>query len=105
MVRRWYPGGAQPETATPLLIPICEQSPGREPMPQGGALAGPVLLRMHCATQGASIEYALERAGDPHWLLYTGPLRLPEGRTIVRARASRIGYRESGEGQATFVVT
>ena len=105
MVRRWYPDGEQPQTATPVLIPICEDSPGMDPAPEGGTFRHPVLLQLHCATQGASIAYTFEPGDTPHWLLYTEPLRLPRGQTItLRARAIRIGYRESEETQASFTV-
>ena len=87
-----------------MLIPICEQSPGVEPAVEGGTFAAPVLLQMYSATQGASIAYTLEAGETPRWLLYTEPLRLPEGETTVRARAIRIGYKESEETAATFVV-
>ena len=104
MVRGWYPGGVQPETAAPVFIPICEESPGVEPAPAAGAYAAPVLLQFYCATQGASMAYTFDQGENPHWLLYTGPLRLPVGETTVRARAIRIGYKESQESAATFAV-
>jgi hypothetical protein len=67
----------------------------------GGEIAGPVLLQLHSATQGASIGWT---TGE-HWQLYTGPIRLEPGATMtLRAKAIRIGYRESAERAATFVV-
>jgi len=105
MVRRWYPGGEQPQTAAPVFIPICQESPGIEPAPQGGTFRAPVLVQLHCATQGASITYTLGEGENARWLLYTQPLRLPVGTTTLRARASRIGYRHSPEARATFEVT
>jgi len=104
MVRRWYPDGKKPQTAPPVFIPICEQSPGQEAAPDGGTYKAPVLVQLHCATQGASIAYTLERGDRPHWLLYTTPLRLEEGVTRLRARAIRIGYEESRESAATYTV-
>ena len=104
MVRQWYPDGKQPETAPPLFIPICEKSPGRNPAPEGGNFRAPALMQIHCATQGASIAYTFEEGDSPRWLLYTTPLCLPEGRTALRARAIRIGYKESKESAATFAV-
>jgi hypothetical protein len=103
MVRRWYPGGQQPQTAAPIFIPICEANPGIEPA-RGGTFTAPVAIQIHCATQGASIAYTFERGEDPRWLLYTEPLRLEPGGTHMRARAIRIGYKESEETQAAFVV-
>jgi N-sulfoglucosamine sulfohydrolase len=104
MVRQWYPDGKQPETAPPLFIPICEESPGRNPAPAGGNFRAPMLVQIHCATQGASIAYTFEEGECPRWLLYTSPLHFPEGRTTLRARAIRIGYKESKECVAIFTV-
>jgi hypothetical protein len=103
MVRRWYPGGVQPQTAAPIFIPICEDSPGIEPALTGGTFQGPLLLQLHCATQGASIAYTFESSNNPRWQLYTHPLRLSEGETTIRVRACRIGYKESTEAVATFI--
>lgn len=105
MVGRWYPQGMQPQTAAPLCIPITAQEPGIEPMSGGGLLIGPALLQLHCATQGASIAYTFESGESPHWLLYSRPISLPVGSSTLRARAIRIGYKESGESTARFEVT
>ncbi len=104
MVGNWYPEGRQPETAPVVCVPICTESPGMEPALEGGSFTGPMLLQLHCATQGASIAYTLEAGDNPSWLLYTEPLRLSAGEHVLRARAIRIGYRESLEIQAKFAV-
>lgn len=104
MVRNWYPEGRRPETAPVVCVPICAESPGMEPALEGGSFQGPVLLQLHCATQGASIAYTFDEGENPHWLLYTEPLRLDAGEYRVRARAIRIGYVESPEIQARFEV-
>ena len=101
MVRQWYPDGEQPQTAPPVCVPICADSPGTEPAPEGGTFRGPLLVQFHCATQGASIAYTLD--DGPHWQLYTEPLHMEVGTTTLRAKAIRIGYRESEETCATFV--
>ena len=104
MVRNWYPEGRQPETAPVVCVPVCAESPGMEPALEGGSFQGPVLLQLHCATQGASIAYTFDEGETPHWLLYTEPLRLETGERQVRARAIRIGYAESPEIRARFMV-
>jgi hypothetical protein len=63
-----------------------------------------VAIQLYCATQGASLTYTMDEGADPRWLLYTDPIRLPEGVTTLRAKATRIGYKESEEVAATFVV-
>ena len=50
------------------------------------------------------MAYTFEEVEKPHWLLYTKPLSLPEGKVTLRAKAIRIGYKESKESVATFVV-
>ena len=102
MVAQWWPGGVQPKTAPPVFIPISESNPGSDAAPEGGTFTGPLLVQLHCATQGASIAYTAETEEDPHWLLYTEPLRLEGGTTTLRAKAIRIGYEESEETTATF---
>ena len=104
LVARWWPGGVQPRTATPLFVPIAASNPGLEAAPEGGCFKAPLLVQLHCATQGASIAYTEEAGDDPHWRLYTEPLRLEPGTTTLRTRAVRIGYVESEEKTATFTV-
>lgn len=105
MVRRWYPDGERPETATPVVVPICKKSPGVEAAQKGGTFAAPVLVQLHCATQGASIAYTFDEGGNPHWSLYSEPLSLPEGETTLRTKAIRIGYLESKTLTASFTIT
>ena len=62
-----------------------------------------MMVQFYCGTHGASMAYKLE--GDAHWRLYIEPVRLPEGETTIRAKAIRIGYKESEEVEATFTVT
>ena len=104
MVSRWYPGGEQPITAAPTLIPLNDSFTGVEAANQGGDFNGPVLLQIHCATHGASIGYTMEAGGFTHWNLYTDPLVLPTGKTMIRTKAIRIGYRESAERRAIFAI-
>jgi hypothetical protein len=87
-----------------VFVPICQESPGIEPAPEGGSFTAPVLLQLYCATQGASMDYTFEHGDDPRWLLYTEPLPLPVGQATIRARAIRIGYKASDESTATFAV-
>ena len=97
MVATWYPDGTQPQTAAPIFIPINAEHPGMEVAHEGGKWVAPLVLQLHCSTQGASIAYTTEQGDDARWQLYTDPLRLSKGKTTVRAKAIRIGYRESEE--------
>lgn len=102
MMARMWPGGVQPHTAAPIYIPICSGSPGIEAAREGGSYFGPLIVQLHCATQGASIAYTTETGDHAKWCLYTEPLRLPTGTTTIRARASRIGYKHSEARTAIF---
>ena len=104
MVRQWYPAGERPQTAAPVFIPISIDNPGIETADQDTDLMQPAVVQIHCATQGASVAYTFETGDTPHWLLYTEPLRLDPGKTQLRAKAIRIGYRESKETQVQFTV-
>ncbi len=101
---RMWPGGVQPVTAAPLFIPLGPECPGIEPAPAGGRYAGPLVVQLHSVTQGAGIVFTTDAGPGARWRLYTGPLRLPVGQTTVRARAGRIGFRDSAECVATFDV-
>jgi len=105
MVRRWYPDGKQPQTAAPLFIPICGKNPGIEPAPEDGTYMAPLRVQLFCATQGASIAYTFESDETPRWRLYTEPLQIEPGKTLLRARAVRIGYQESKESCVEFILT
>ncbi|MCY3552786.1 MAG: sulfatase-like hydrolase/transferase [Candidatus Poribacteria bacterium] len=104
MVATWYPNGTQPQTASPLFIPINASNSGVEPAHEDGEWDAPLLLQLYCSTQGASIAYTTEQGQDVRWQLYTEPLRLPKGETVIRAKAIRIGYKESDEKSLKFTV-
>jgi len=103
MVRGWYPDGVQPQTAAPRFVPINAEHPGLEAAIDGKYQA-PIAIQLTCVTQGASIAYTFESSNDVHWQLYTRPLRLAQGTHNLRARAIRVGYAESEEAKATFMV-
>ncbi|PID91464.1 MAG: sulfatase [Bacteroidetes bacterium] len=78
-IARIWPGDVQPLVATPLLKESGDS------------------ISLSCETEGALIGYQFlnmdEAAGD-RWMIYTGPLMLPQGKRLV-AVADRIGYKAS----------
>jgi len=92
LIERMWPGGKQPVTAEPVISPA------------GGTFRGSVKVEITCPTEGASIAYTTQEGENPHWLLYTGELKLARS-TKLRARAIRIGYAESPEVEADFNIT
>jgi N-sulfoglucosamine sulfohydrolase len=105
MVRRVWPDGEQPTTATPTFVPNASGNRGRRATPEGDHLEGPATLSLYCATQGASIGYAIDQDHPSHWHLYTGAIDLPASEEItLRTKAIRYGYAESDVHEATFRV-
>lgn len=94
MVRRWYPGGVRPTTATPICLPIAEGVYAIEAAEEID-LSGPAHLQLQCATQGASIAWRFTSDPPDRWRLYSRPIELPHGEWTIRAKAIRIGYLES----------
>jgi hypothetical protein len=72
------PGGKWKTTAAPTI----------DLDPAGG-------IRITCATPGASIAWTDEFGENAHWKLYTGKL-FPTA-TSIRAKACRLGYKDSSE--------
>ncbi|HPD14481.1 MAG TPA: sulfatase-like hydrolase/transferase [Planctomycetota bacterium] len=83
------PGGKPDKTADPKIEPA------------GGKFDKPVTVAITCPTEGASVAYTLDEGPAPHWRLYSRPLTLEKSAT-VRARACRIGWKDSGEVRAAF---
>jgi hypothetical protein len=70
---RFWPGGEQPVTATPVLVRRGER------------------VEIQSETPGASLGYTID--GGP-WRLYTGPVEVEPGQS-VEAVAVRYGWQES----------
>jgi len=86
-----WPGGVQPKTAAPTISP------------NGGTFNSSVTVKITCPTEGASIAYTTEEGKKAHWKLYTREFKLKKNAEL-KARAIRIGYEESPEAQADFVI-
>jgi len=104
MVQRMWPDHKQPVTAKPQLIPNSSIDRGETPKNHGGILPEPMTLRIYCPTQGASIGYTFQKGRNPHWNLYTGPIKMTSGVSTIRTKAVRYGYKESKVTTATFNV-
>ena len=105
MVYEQWQGGDQPATATPRFVPNAPGNREREVVAGDVELDGPATLSLYCATQGASVGYAIDSGEDPQWELYTGPIRLSEGETTIRTKAIRYGYEESEVNEVTVSVS
>ncbi|MFC1558555.1 sulfatase-like hydrolase/transferase [candidate division KSB1 bacterium] len=89
VMEKMWPGGVQPITENPVIST------------NDGKSKDSVTVTITCPTKGASIAYTTEEGENPHWLLYTKPVKLTKN-TKLRARAIRIGYKESEEVQAVL---
>jgi N-sulfoglucosamine sulfohydrolase len=99
MIQRMWPGGVQPVTSTPYIVP--RRTTARTERQDTIALSGPMEVVIYMPTQGASIGYTTDAGADAKWRLYTGPL-LVRGPMTLRAKAIRYGYKESDEVRVAF---
>jgi N-sulfoglucosamine sulfohydrolase len=99
MIQRMWPGGVQPDTAQPYIVPRrTTDAPERQASMK---IEGPTEIVIYVPTQGASIGYSTEEGPTPKWRLYTGPI-LVDAPMTLRAKAIRYGYKESAETRVTF---
>ena len=82
---RMRPGGVWQVTAKPDITLT----------PEGGRIR----MALACETEGASIAWTMDNNPNPRWRLYSGPVLVPS-KSIIRARAVRLGFRESAEASA-----
>jgi hypothetical protein len=88
MRERFWPGGRQPVTEPPSVMPAETNT---------GSGSGGFEVSVSCETDGASVGYRIltGEAGESwEWRLYTGPFRVEAGDT-VEAMAVRYGWRSS----------
>lgn len=83
LIRLMWPGLKQPATLTPKIKEIKHTGKAQ-------------VVKITCATPGASIAYRLDTDPPNYWHLYVHPAILPKGSSI-KAKAIRIGYKESEE--------
>ena len=99
MIQRMWPGGVQPQTAQPYIVPRrTTETPVRQASMK---VEGATEIIIYVPTQGASIGYTTEEGPTPKWRLYTGPI-LVDAPMTLRAKAIRYGYKESVETRVTF---
>jgi N-sulfoglucosamine sulfohydrolase len=99
MIQRMWPGGVQPETAQPYIVP--RRSTGAPERQQSMAIKAPTEVVIYVPTQGASIGYTTDDGPAARWRLYTGPILVDSPMTL-RAKAIRYGYKESAETRVVF---
>ncbi|MBC8182890.1 sulfatase-like hydrolase/transferase [candidate division KSB1 bacterium] len=87
MVEKMWPGGKQPVTAKPNI-----EIDGKKK-----------IFKISCDTEGASIVYTTEDGENPHWLLYSEPVKL-KNKYSIRAKAIRYGYKHSEEAATNFIL-
>jgi uncharacterized sulfatase len=99
MIQRMWPGGVQPETAQPYIVPRrTTDAPART---DSMTINEPMEVVIYVPTQGASIGYTTDAGTTPRWRPYTGPILIDRDMTL-RAKAIRYGYKESAEARVAF---
>lgn len=103
MIQRMWPGGVQPETAQPYILP---RRSGIDDLKRKPSLAikEPIEVIVYVPTQGASIGFTTEEGPAAKWRLYTGPI-LVKGPMTLRVKAIRYGYKESAEARMEFTAS
>jgi hypothetical protein len=99
MIQRMWPGGVQPGTAQPYVVP--RRTPDVPERRSTIAAPAPMEVVIYVPTQGASIGYTTEEGPNAKWRLYTGPILVKSPMTL-RAKAIRYGYKESDETRVEF---
>jgi len=94
MIQRMWPGGVQPETAQPYIVP--RRTTADPARPASMKIDGATEFVIYAPTQGASVGYTTDDGAAPTWRLYNGPI-LVNASTTLRAKAIRYGYKESAE--------
>jgi len=96
LAERFFPGGKQPITTPPHIVPVGPYQEGRTALLEDQIIEGPCMLLMESSTQGASVTWRLDEDPEGKWRLYTTPIRVEKGtRLKIRAKAIRYGYAES----------
>jgi len=91
LAERFWPGGVQPVTASPMIDPA------------GGVFTKPVEVSIRSDVEGASIAYRFDDEDGAGWKLYSGPLLVTES-AVLRTRAVRYGWAQSEEVIAAFEI-
>jgi arylsulfatase A-like enzyme len=104
MIEQMWPGGKQPVTDLPYFVINAPEDRGTKIYSAGGTFSSPTNLAFYCSTQGASIIYSFEEGPNPRWLLYNGPIRLKLGKSNIRLKAIRYGYKDSEETRGIFEI-
>jgi N-sulfoglucosamine sulfohydrolase len=102
MIQRMWPGGTQPETAQPYIVP--RRTTDRPTRPESLPITAPMEVVIYTPTQGASVGYTVDVGPDAKWRLYSGPILVDRPMTL-RAKAIRYGYKESAEARVVFAGT
>jgi len=104
MIEQMWPGGKQPITDKPYFIVNAKEDRGSKNYQEGGTYSSPMILSFYCPTHGSSIVYTDEEGNNPHWKLYSAPLRLSKSTHTIRIKAVRYGYKSSEEVIGRFTI-
>ncbi|MDY0100185.1 MAG: sulfatase-like hydrolase/transferase [Bacteroidales bacterium] len=104
LVDRMWPSGIQPVTDIPYFVVNSPEDRSTKNHKTGGTYTSPVTLGFYCPTHGSSIIYTYDSTENPHWKLYSGPIKLSPGKHNVRVKAVRYGYKDSDELKGEFIV-
>lgn len=100
--RRLWPDGRRPVTAAPIAAIYSAEHPEGIVLRTDVEAAGPVLLQLACASEGATIGWRFGDSGP--WTLYRRVVRLEPGIHHITLKAVRYGYAASEERVITLSI-
>lgn len=104
MIEQMWPGGKQPVTDKPYFIVNAAEERALTNSREGGTYSFPATLSFYNPMQGVSMVYTTDEGADARWKLFTGPVRLEKGKSVVRVRSFRYGYKEAEELKGVFEI-
>ncbi len=93
IAQRFWPGGVQPDTLTPQVVLYDLDCLEGRVVDQDINGPGPVLLQLHCLTEGATVAYRFHP--EAPWTIYREALRLEAGDRSIELCAERYGFKTS----------
>ena len=103
--------GFHPDLSPSIIVSATYKFPNPDQVatptfsPQGGTFTTNVEVILNCATAGATIYYTLN-GNDPteQDMLFETPIEMPDGTTVLKAKAFKTGMEPSDVATASYVV-
>jgi hypothetical protein len=102
MVSGLWPQGVRPVTEAPVAVLYSETQPEGILVAGECTVAGPAMLQLACASEGASVGFQID--GESAWRIYQKVICLSPGHHRLALRAVRYGYAQSEDLSLSIMV-